>query len=324
MAVLDQIPQIDVSVHINGRPAKEYPPPDQNDDHAPAHPHPDVHIHECYIESQSGQTYTVNVSVSPEFNNITIDAVLCRLSVDGCHINGVVLENSKGLVRTRQYCFKGPYSRSATSKRVVNHKLTFSPVTTVEETSSTILKRDAKIVAALGMIVLEISTCKVKGYDSLQLHRRKEKKAFTIAEKSMKGKELSHGTTFTKGDVMTAVPRRVRIHDEKPIAKYIFRYRSRSALQSEMILPHDLPIQEPSVSNQVLSMTDDEVRALAEKYLRVKREQQQVKLENNATSRHERTIDLTQDDDDDVVEVYGHGKVKVLKLENGNDAVDLT
>ncbi|KAG5952201.1 hypothetical protein E4U53_001417 [Claviceps sorghi] len=333
MAVLSHFPQINVSVHVNGRPAKEYPPPDGHGDHASAHRDAIVYSHECYIESQSGQTYTVEVSVAPEFFSAFARDLNCLLSVDGRKICAIVLgrpRKTQPFGQPSRCSFIGSYVRSATSDRVMTEKLTFSPVTTVEDSSRTTLERDAKIVAHLGIIELEIRTCTRIGSKPYIIRQTCQDRAFTIAEKSLKGRELSHGTTFTKGDVVPT-PSGCDIRDEKPIANYVFRYRSRSALQREMILPHASTSEEPSVSDQVLSMTDDEVRSLAEKLLREKKEQQVervYKTEKKASVERKRTIDLTQDDDDDgdddVVEVSGHGKVKVLKLENGCDAVDLT
>ncbi|KAG5928665.1 hypothetical protein E4U42_000197 [Claviceps africana] len=321
MAVLSQFPQINVSVHVNGRPAKEYPLPDGHGGHAAAHRDATVCTHECYVESQSGQNYTVEVSVAPDFFSSFPWSLRCLLTVDGRNLGAYILEPFR---QPYQCSFVGSYvlsARSATSQSLMTEKLTFSPVTTVEESSQTRIERDDKIVARLGTIELEVSTCVITRYKFVRLSRQTNQgTTFNIAEKSLKGKELSHGTTFTKGDSVCP-PLGCDMRDVKPFAKYIFRYRSISTLKREMIVPPGSPI-----SDQVLSMTDDEVRSLAEKLLREKREQL-VKTEDKASVERKRTIDHTGGDDDDdveIIEVSGHGKVKVLKLENGCDAVDLT
>ncbi|KAG6011582.1 hypothetical protein E4U54_008015 [Claviceps lovelessii] len=336
MAIIHRIPQFDVYVFVNGQPAKEYRLPQrQHGDRAPAHRHPTVHTNECYIESQSGQSYTVEVDVWLNVQTTSTEAVLCTLSVDGQKVQARIVEDNgprrlpgapeyytQGINSWPRRCsFAGRYGLSATSQGVTREKLVFAPVTTVEETSKTTLERDAKLVAGLGTIEMEISACTVTGYHPLQVHGQAgNEKPFIVAEKSMKGKEISHGTTFAEGDVVSALPVSCEIRDVRPLAKFIFHYRSRSALQREMIIPYDSP--GPTVSDQVLSMTDDEVRSLAEKYLRVKREQQQIKSEENRSVGFKRTIDLTGNDDgdDDVVEVSG--KAKVLKLEDGDGKGD--
>ncbi|KAG6029805.1 hypothetical protein E4U41_000274 [Claviceps citrina] len=332
MAVLTQIPEINVSVHVNGRPAKEYPPPDQHGDHTPSNPA--LFTHECYIESQSAQQYTVEVLVAPEYKFGATEGLLCDLSVDGRRVRATILQPTNCYQRRPlRHSFIGPLRLSTTSRRAIEEKMTFSPVTTVEEASKTTLERDAKVVADLGVIILAVSTCQIVGYGSTRVREQAAAgEALTIAEKSLKGKELSHGTRFTEGDAVPAIRRTCNVRGQKPIAKYMFRYRSRSALQREMILPRTSPTPqssepseppqppEPSISDQILGMTDDEIRSLAQKYLRVKREEQ-IKSEKDETPRLKRTIDLT---DGGGVEVSGHGKVKVVKLENGCELVDLT
>ncbi|KAG6006633.1 hypothetical protein E4U43_000418 [Claviceps pusilla] len=308
----------DVYVFVNGQPAKEYRLPQrQHGGRAPAHHHPTVHTNECYIESQSGQSYTVEVDVWLNAHTRLNEAVLCTLSVDGQKVQARIVEDNGprrlpgapvyetlGLYSWPRRCsFAGRYGLSATSQGVTREKLVFAPVTAVEETSKTTLERDAKLVAGLGTIEMEISACTVTGYHPLQVHGQAgNEKPFIVAEKSMKGKAISHGTTFAEGDIVSvsALPVSCEIRDVRPLAKFIFHYRSRR----------------PTVSEEVLSMREDEVRSLAEKYLRVKREQQQIKWEEKPSVGFKRTIDLTGNDegDDDVVEVPG--KVKVLKVED--------
>ncbi|GAB0141548.1 hypothetical protein EsHS_00002137 [Epichloe bromicola] len=305
MAVLTQIPEIDVSVHVNGQPAKEYPSPCQDDDHTVTIPDPPSH--ECYIESKSGQTYTVEVTISPELKLPGKRDLCIYLFVDGKFITGRVREHRDSF-HSRHISLIGPTMLSPRSKLHRTQKLTFSPVTTVEETSQAKIKRDARISADLGTIVVDVKTCTVIGKAPVSAQNYEQEEKFTLAEKSMKGRELSHGTRFTEGPVTQPLTGLIVSH-KQVFAQYTFRYRSRSALQKEMILPQTPPPQQ-SILDQLQAMTEDELRSLDEKLLRVKREKK-IKPETNDAPRLKRTIDLT---DDDLIEVSGHGRMKAVKL----------
>ncbi|QPG97911.1 hypothetical protein C2857_007024 [Epichloe festucae Fl1] len=316
MAILTQIPEIDVSVHVNGQPAKEYPSPCRDDDHTL--PIPDHPSHECYIESKSGQTYTIEVTIAPGLKLPGKRNLGIRLSVDGKSILGRV-DSHWDSSRPYNHSLIGPRMLSPKSKVHRRQKLTFSPVTTVEETAEAIIKRDTQISADLGTIVVSVNTCTLNGESLVpNTQNYKQEEGFTLAEKSMKGRELSHGTRFTEGPIIQP-PTEFIVSHEQVFAQYTFRYRSRSALQNEMILPQTPPPQQ-SILDQIQAMTKDELRSLDEKLFRVKREKE-INQETNSTPRLKRTIDLT---DDDAIEVSGHRRIKAVKLEDGCEVVDLT
>lgn len=223
MAVLTQIPEIDVSVHVNGQPAKEYPSPCRDGDHNL--PIPDPPSHECYIESKSGQTYTIEVTIAPGLK-LPGERVPCiLLSVDGKNIEKLGNKHWDSS-RSCHFSFVGPVILSP-NKVHRTQKLTFSPVTTgkcilchvrsrldlhsiddiiVEETVEAIIKRDARISADLGTIVVVVHACTLSGESRVYTTRNyKQEEKFTLAEKSMKGRELSHGTRYIAPTVILLV-----------------------------------------------------------------------------------------------------------------------
>ncbi|KAG5973638.1 hypothetical protein E4U58_004682 [Claviceps cyperi] len=323
MAIISYFPEIDVRVCISGRPVTEYPSPDQHDDNGNMRSgtgHAAVRTHECYIESKSGQNYTVDISVTPELRLPPTKSLIMYLSVDGEKFRGVFtnLKSWKGAPQPFKHSFIGPQYASASPGYMIQDKLTFSPVSTVEESSKTILERDAKIVANLGIIQLEVFLgTMLQEQPCTLLSRRSQDEALTIVEKAMKGKELSHGTTYSRGETVLKNTRSHPVRDLELLAVYKFRYRSYDALQREMILPP----RDPAVSGEVSAMTEDEARSLAEQYLRLKREPQ-VKSEDKKPSISKRTIDLTEDDD---AQGSGRGRVKRPKaIDDGCEVIDLT
>ncbi|KAG6047670.1 hypothetical protein E4U39_000245 [Claviceps sp. Clav50 group G5] len=322
MAIISFFPEIDVQVCISGRPATEYPSPDQRDDNGNMRSgagHGAVRTHECYIESKSGHNYTVDISVTPEFRLPPTKSLLMYLSVDGQRFHGVftTLKSQKGTAQPFKYSFIGPQRASSIPGYMIQDKLTFSPVSTVEESSKTKLDRDAKIVANLGIIEVEVFLGTIFQDKRCTLpSRRSQDEALTIAEKAMKGKELSHGTTYSRGETRLN-PQTHSAGNHELLAVYKFHYRSYDALQREMILPP----RDPAVSDEVSAMTEDEARSLAEQYLRLKREPQ-VKSEDKKPSTFKRMIDLTEDDG---AQGSGGGRVKRLKAtDDGCEVIDLT
>ncbi|KAG6112837.1 hypothetical protein E4U13_004102 [Claviceps humidiphila] len=322
MAIISCFPEIDVRVWISGRPATEYPSPDQRDDNGNMRSGAGrgaVRTHECYIESKSGQTYTVDISTTPELRLPPTKSLLMYLSVDGEKVHGVFATPTslKGIPVPIKHSFIGPQRASSTPGYIIQDKLRFSPVSTVEESSKTKLERDSKIVANLGIIEVEIFSCtllQAKPY--ILPSRRSRDEALTIAEKAMKGKELSHGTTYSQGETRLN-PGSRSVCNRELLAVYKFHYRSHDALQREMILPP----RDPAVSDEVSAMTEDEARSLAQQYLRLKREPQ-VKSEDKKPLLSKRTIDLTEDDD---AQGSGCGRVKRPKaIDDGCDFIDLT
>ncbi|KAG6019483.1 hypothetical protein E4U40_006979, partial [Claviceps sp. LM458 group G5] len=253
MAIISYFPEIDVQVCISGRPATEYPSPDQRDDNGNMRSgagHGAVRTHECYIESKSSHNYTVDISVTPEFRLPPTKSLLMYLSVDGQRFHGVftTLKSQKGTAQPFKYSFIGPQRASSIPGYMIQDKLTFSPVSTgwcairsspvsysswltdnlliVEESSKTKLDRDAKIVANLGIIEVEVFLGTIFQDKRCTLpSRRSQDEALTIAEKAMKGKELSHGTTYSRGETRLN-PQTHSAGNHELLAVYKFHYRS--------------------------------------------------------------------------------------------------
>jgi hypothetical protein len=83
MAILPNVPSVSVRIIVNDEPAEEFPPPvgsSLNSDVGSLH-FPKVHR---YIESQNGQSYSIEVSFDPEFHpSEGCDAVDIEKTIDG-------------------------------------------------------------------------------------------------------------------------------------------------------------------------------------------------------------------------------------------------
>lgn len=65
---------------------------------------------------------------------------------------------------------------------------------TVEETTQAMVERDSRRAKSLGCIVVNLATCKPGATRVMQPLAPWRNSDFVLAEKAMKGKELSHGT----------------------------------------------------------------------------------------------------------------------------------
>ncbi|KAK2593358.1 hypothetical protein QQS21_008933 [Conoideocrella luteorostrata] len=307
--VISRVPSIDVSIHTGGHVAQEYPPLGHYDD--------DVHgcpSHISYIESKSGEKFSIEVSVTPGNEAFGQNVLVCAVYVDGNYVQGLALtgENhdpSRGIRKS----IIGPLGPSSTLERATQHSFTFTPVSLVEEVSNAAIEEQARISQNLGTIRVQL--LRGRKWQCVAPHTiTRVSPTFVLTEKALKGKDISHGTSFPPSHIVPYRQGRCSF-DPKPIARYEFRYRSRGALQRELIIPFTPPPPTRSASEEIASMTEEEVRRAL---LRTKR-QQAVKLED--ISLHaKRTIDLTDDD----VDVSGNGPFKMIKMEDSRDVVDLT
>lgn len=83
MAILPNVPGVSVRIIVNDEPAEEFPPPvgsSLNSDVGSLY-FPKVHR---YIESQNGQSYSIEVTFDPEFHpSEGCDAVDIKTTIDG-------------------------------------------------------------------------------------------------------------------------------------------------------------------------------------------------------------------------------------------------
>lgn len=317
MAILPDIPGLFASVIVAGQPATEYEPPD--DSEIPTDTDQSLaRLPAChrYIESKTGAAFKIRVDVTSAFafpgSN---DILLNRVFIDGSKETGARVR--KDNVPTT--CHVSQTTRFDTAlNREVYKKFIFAPVTTTEDMGSDKVARDAKRVQELGTIKVVIAVGRLGGYRELKPSSRRASsdvrnpgsssqqaidhtQSLEVAEKAMKGKELSHGASFVTvpGRAYEPKLRKAIIKNRSEIAVFYFHYRSRDALDHEMVVPRSPPSAAPIKIIQDLTNSDEEGGKIKpEAPARVKRER-----ENETMSK----IPL-----------------KMVKLSNGREAIDLT
>ncbi|XEU98492.1 hypothetical protein FSHL1_003779 [Fusarium sambucinum] len=285
MAVLDEIPHITARVRVAGELATEYGVPDDFEmiDHARTANDTTPTKH-CYIECKSGAEFAIEVTVSSGFN--------IPMNNDA---------NNQAQITREEARHRDPIVRTIFCSR------------RNDSASKSKVEEDALRAKDLGVIKIVIVT----GTDLKQQYKASPCPTLTdqqqeFAEKALKGKGISHTTTFAETGPIVPIPDTCCVKNVVIAGNFFFHYQSHEALQHEMIIPRTPSLEPPVVAEDgedVLSrLSESEIRRLAMERLRdnnIKQESSGIKREADehpATTR----------------------PWKVVKLDDGKEAVDLT
>ncbi|KFY91498.1 hypothetical protein V498_05436 [Pseudogymnoascus sp. VKM F-4517 (FW-2822)] len=234
MAILDTLPGVEVSILTNGQTVEEYVDADEVVD-GPLASKTVVK----YIEAISDAEFTVKRTVLDSFrlHKQKVDDLLFQVKLDGKWAAGSFWENAN-LFAPDIYQIAGFYNRDATGRSTINH-FKFAEVEIVEVADKAKIDQDVKDAAALGQITVDVFRVKV-GADTNFRPSLPRQTVSEIAEKAVKGRALSHGTAF--GDTKIVPQRRTVDCDyldgrDKPLARFVFRYRSKDALRQLLLIP---------------------------------------------------------------------------------------
>ncbi|TWU74090.1 hypothetical protein ED733_004547 [Metarhizium rileyi] len=290
MAVISTVPGIDISVHVNGEVAQEYPPP-------------------CQLDGCMS-------SVPSNREIFAINAIALFVYIDGHPVGSRLIHRKSGLSGSTTFKFKDELFQSDVAGLCVRQSFSFSPISTVEEAASPKVKRDVERAKDLGSILVKLSTCCAGQMRPWTPLKQNKSSNFALAEKAMKGRELSHGTSYIR-EGMVSTCRHARLtYNLVPLGQYIFQYRSR---ERTYYPPNTTASWWLFNCKELSSMPDRYVRLLSEEMPRIKREKE-VKQETLSYS-FKRTIDLTEDS---LGKMNEHRGYKILKQEDGTDFIDLT
>ncbi|RYP24432.1 hypothetical protein DL767_008602 [Monosporascus sp. MG133] len=251
MAVLNDIPGIEVAVQINGQDVVEYDDPDASE-----------HVRSCatsskYIESIDDAEFTIRYKASLDYNwEGCRDHVLrFRAFADGLKLSGKVIFKTDALCG-RCIHVEGFSKYDPETKNKYTYNCKFSPISTVDDSGRERVIEDSRVAKKLGLIEVEVYRSTYSGTREPEASSVTAPHSYVLAEKSLKGKAISHGVSYTLGRITQAKSRpRVMFRDFEedggPIAVFRFQYRSKESLKQELIIPRS-----PSVpQSYVLRMT---------------------------------------------------------------------
>ncbi|KAI1389058.1 uncharacterized protein F4822DRAFT_404832 [Hypoxylon trugodes] len=294
MAIIEGIPGIKVTVRINNVDCAEY------DDPNPPEEEPERPTSTKYVESHDDTEFTVHVAVNNEYQwGHRNHLLLARLYVDSAFIgNALMMEKYLDINKCYERTIEGRKAESNEARSLVLQRLKFSTVKTVDDATKERVKKDQKISNKLGLIVVEIRREIKLGRSKHRPNRNLQTvtptaTSFELAEKSLKGRAISHGTTLSAPE---SIRRSTYCHtepvpgDSGPIAIFRFLYRSKGALQQELVLPTTPP--PPATLDRI---SEAELHRLARERLEQIKAEKRIKEEGPAKREFGEVFDPTDD-----------------------------
>ncbi|KAI1767066.1 hypothetical protein GGR53DRAFT_483821 [Hypoxylon sp. FL1150] len=288
MAVLQDQPGIVVTVRTNGMDCVEYDDPDDSKLQL-ERPFPTAFK---YVESLDDSEFTIHMKVDSSYDwSYKKHSLKFMVYVDGKYVSGVIL--SRGICQEGEVKGKGGFCATTQSWRT--HKLKFSTVKTVDDATEDRIEKDREASKKLGLIEVEVSRCiMVRPTNTGGTFPQLNTTSFELAEKSLKGKAISHGTVYSTGEVSVAPvfwTTEPLDKENVTITAFEFRYRSRKALQQELVIPGS-----PPRSLTLNGLSEAELRRLAAERLEQINEGTLAKKKNMPMKREASEVeDLTGD-----------------------------
>ncbi|KAI1428550.1 hypothetical protein F5Y12DRAFT_790008 [Xylaria sp. FL1777] len=244
MAILESVPGVEVTVQIAGKDAIEYEADDEGKLSLAKHACPTA---TKYIEAIDDAKFAVKLAASCEYGwDYQKHALVFKLYIDGNHIcSKLIKDSNQGEVTVsckKAFCLQ--------SRQWKSYNLKFSAITTIDKSHQERLEQDLEVAKRLGHIMVTVHRRIMLCRTGVQPKTPLVNKEFELVEKSMKGKFISHGTTFSSAKkIKTPKMRYTRAlpKEKRPIAVFHFLYRSKDALQKSLIIPRSPP--SPSLSS---------------------------------------------------------------------------
>ncbi|ETS79320.1 hypothetical protein PFICI_09173 [Pestalotiopsis fici W106-1] len=249
----EDVPGMEVTVQINGVDVKEYDAPEAGDEDK------DYPTITKYIESIDDAFFAVNLNINNHYDwrhGKAKHCLSCECYVDGCWIGARVVKEARDIL------IRGHQSINNAGEGELS-KLQFASIQTIDDAKKERVEKDMKATKNLGLIDVKLYRGTEHGAIAHQAERSPKRDRFEFAEKSLKGKAISHGTTLRSKEQITKPYwvdfRHLPEDNKQPIARFRFLYRSRDALKREMIIPRS-PTPSPPTFN---ALSDAELRRLA-------------------------------------------------------------
>ncbi|KAI1765109.1 hypothetical protein GGR53DRAFT_465769 [Hypoxylon sp. FL1150] len=287
MAVLEDVPGLKVVVIVAGNEATEYDDPNDVEREPSACP-----TSSKYIECTDDAEFSIKAYITRDYAwGYRNHALSARLKVDGQHIRSTFhTERDKNYI-----LFSGRELYCATTKQWYLHRCKFSAISTIDDAEEQRIKSDIKIAKNLGVIEVKFRRC-------IPLHKNEPRDKqrginssdkLELAEKSLKGRAMSHGTSFSSRREKVEVHSTYNLEYIDEIALFRFHYRSRDALRKEMVIPRS-----PSPSSTPLAeMPRAELERLARERLDQLQENKVKKEDRNPVIKREFNTIVDLDDE---------------------------
>ncbi|KAF7562437.1 hypothetical protein G7046_g1724 [Stylonectria norvegica] len=289
MAVLPGVPGLSVRIRVGGELATEYPNDIDIADRVESR---------CFIESKTDTEFSVEVAAGPEyrFSDPRHNTIIFDINIDDTYWHAPRFDYKEFARNQITEVIDAVPIKSVYPGTVIEKKA-------LDESEKSRIASDAQVAKSLGTIRVEV----IVGTDAGRVPRCSTipiaERSLEIAEKAMKGAELSHGTRLASAELVKHDDIRTSTNRVK-VGQLYFHYRSREALHREMVIPRSP--SPPPLEN----LSDEEIRRLALERL------QDIRSAEEKPRVVKRELDGTPPPPP--------RPLKVVKLDDGTEAFDLT
>ncbi|KAI3343650.1 hypothetical protein F4824DRAFT_493903 [Ustulina deusta] len=267
MAVLDEVPGIEVTIQVNGQNATEYVDPHASDTDRDANL--GCPVVSKYIESIDDAEFSIKMAIDDDtYAWDDIEHVLsAEVNIDGKQVTSFLAERGgEGMMAEDQLIY------SEESQQWYCRKMKFSAISIAEDRNAAQVQEDIETVKEVGLIQVSLERCVEEGRATPVPDPFINTNTLEVAEKVLKGKTISHSASLGNPMITeeTDLYHSSRVAaDNGPIAVFRFIYRSQESLKKELIIPRS-PSPElvvPTTSVSIGNLTMAEVRRLAQERL---------------------------------------------------------
>ncbi|KAI4629228.1 uncharacterized protein J4E87_003490 [Alternaria ethzedia] len=311
MAIAKGLPNLKVQVYAKGIPLQEYVDDDDQASHGEV---------TKYVEASSGDNFEIRYCFTPGFS--IRHSILLELEIDGEYADGGVYSPGCPVRWYQVYGFTG--SREFDGGNHFLRKFRFSQLEINDGDPRTFEDTLEKKLCKVGVISVRFFWVTASVVSAPTTRLLKTETLSVVPEKALKGSALSHQAGYgpREADIAHKQCAATKLY-QSPFAEFTFKYRSRDALKSLLIIPRT-PSPVPLEERDVNSLTLEESREL----IRIQRargdataviKQEGIKRERSST------ITGGGQDEDDVSFVSAkRRRLPVTLNENGVEIIDLT
>ncbi|KAI1757403.1 hypothetical protein F4782DRAFT_478412 [Xylaria castorea] len=237
MAILDDVPGVEVTVRVAGNETVEYDPcEEERHSLAESATCPTV---TKYIECIDEADFSIKIAASRRYAwGYRSHCLRFVVYIDGNQTTSRLISSPGDMTIHNKNAF------CQQSRQWKSYKLRFSAVSTTDDGRKERVAQDREIAQHLGRISVVVGRSIKLGHKPRGTKRKRlanHSQKFELAEKSTKGRAISHGTAFSymgKTPVSEYTYSSINLPDDHgPIAVFNFLYRSRDALQKMLIMP---------------------------------------------------------------------------------------
>ncbi|KAI1115092.1 hypothetical protein F5Y14DRAFT_460911 [Nemania sp. NC0429] len=257
MAILEEVPGMEVTIQIDGQNVTEYDGPQASD--SVSQDDSGCPVVSKYIESIGDAEFTIK---------LTIDGKLYYKR--GCKVMDHLVFHPK---------IDGRWVRSAV-------------MSIVDDRNAARIQKDIKATKDLGIIQIEVERHIYRGELPPSQDADSTTTTLEVAEKALKGKAISHSTSVGKrepGESLRLMNTRRIPADNGPIAVFRFLYRSREDLKQELVIPRtpEPELATPAVQQSIHDMTEAQIHRLAQERLDQIKQDEEAKGHSNSIVKKE-------------------------------------